>query len=76
MGFDMGSVNNALNSTVGSLESNLRSNLNASKNGDLSQQDMMNLQFQLSKWQLVTNLQSNVMKTLSDAVKGTIQNLR
>jgi type III secretion apparatus needle protein len=76
MGFDMGSVNTALNSTVGSLESNLRSNLNASKTGDLSQQDMMNLQFQLSKWQLVTNLQSNVMKTLSDAVKGTIQNLR
>lgn len=76
MGFDMSSVNTALNSTVGNLEGKLRTDLNASQNGDLSQTDMMNLQFELSKWQLVTNLQSNVMKTLSDAVKGTIQNMR
>ncbi len=76
MGFDMGSVNNALNSSVGNLESKLRQNMQAAQGGDLSQQDMMNLQFELSKWQLVTNLQSNIMKTLSEAVKGTIQNMR
>jgi hypothetical protein len=76
MSFDMGSVNTALNSTVGSLEGKLRTNLSAAQGGDLSQPEMMNLQFELSKWQLVTNLQSNIMKTLSEAVKGTIQNMR
>ncbi|HVJ69775.1 MAG TPA: EscF/YscF/HrpA family type III secretion system needle major subunit [Caulifigura sp.] len=76
MAFDMGSVNNTLNSTVGNLEGKLRTQLQASQGGDLSQPEMMDLQFQLSKWQLVTNLQSNIMKTLSEAVKGTIQNMR
>lgn len=76
MGFNMGGVNQALNSTVGNIENRLRSDLSAAQGGDLSQQDMMKLQFELSKWQLVTNLQSNIMKTLSEGIKGTIQNMR
>lgn len=76
MAFDMGSVNNTLNSTVNNLEGQLRQQMSAAQGGDLSQPEMMNLQFQMSKWQLVTNMQSNIMKTLSDAVKGTIQNMR
>jgi len=76
MPFDMGSVNNALNSTVGSIESKLQQNIAASQGGDLSQGEMIQLQYELGKWQMVTNLQSNIMKTLSEGIKGTIQNMR
>jgi hypothetical protein len=76
MGFDMTSINSALSSTTGKLESDLRTKLNASKDGDIDQTEMLALQTEISKWQLVTSLQSNIMKTLSEAVKGTISNMR
>ena len=76
MPFDMGSINTALSSTVGSIEGKLQSDMSATQGGDLSQGQMIQLQYELNKWQMVTSLQSNIMKTLSDGVKGTIQNMR
>ena len=76
MGFDLASLNSQLGSASSSIEAQLQSTTAGLQGKDISQTDMLNLQFQMNKWQLVTSLQSNMVKTISDGIKSTIQNLR
>jgi len=43
---------------------------------DMTSAQMLAFQYQLSKWQLATQLESQAMKSVADGIKGTIQNLR
>lgn len=76
MKFNLGSVNNALSGSASRIENDLQANLNSLQDGDVSQAEMIQIQYELSKWTMVTNLQSNVMKTVSEGIKSTIQNVR
>lgn len=43
---------------------------------DMTSAQMLAFQYQLGKWQLATQLESQAMKSVADGIKGTIQNLR
>lgn len=75
MPLDMGSVNNTLSKASGSIEGQIKSELDAAQGGELNETQLMNLQIKMSKWTLITSLQSNVIKALSDGMKSTIQNV-
>jgi type III secretion apparatus needle protein len=76
MAFNIDSVNSTLGNAAATFEKNVDQKVSSLQGKDVSNQEMLDLQFQLSKWQLATSLQSNVMKTLNEGIRGTIQNLR
>jgi type III secretion apparatus needle protein len=76
MAFNIDNVNSTLGNAAAQFEGNVEQKVQSLQGKDVSNQEMLDLQFQLSKWQLATSLQSNVMKTLSEGIRGTIQNLR
>ncbi len=55
-------------------EADLTSKMQSADPNDMKQ--MLDLQHSMQKWTLATNLQTNAMKTLSDGIKSTIQNIR
>lgn len=60
------------------IESNLSKKVGEmSANGEtLSSAQMLDLQHDMNVWSLATNMESNIMKTISDGIKNTIGNLR
>ena len=40
------------------------------------QQSMMLLQMDVQRWTMVTQMESNVLKSLQDGIKNTVSNLR
>ena len=76
MGFDMTSVNNALGAAVNATGGDITSKLQSAQGGQMSEIEMLELQHSLNRWSIMINLQSNVMKTWSDALKSVVQNLR
>ena len=72
MGLDMASVNSTLSASAGALESEIKSGLSE----DMDDQQLLEKQMQVSKWTLITNLQSNIMKTISESMKNTVSNIR
>jgi len=67
-------MNKALNTMTEAREKDLNSKLSKADAGDMK--EMLALQQDMQKWTLATNLQTNAMKTLSDGIKSTIQNIR
>jgi type III secretion protein F len=76
MGLDISSVNNTLSAGVGRTGKDLRSKLEAAQGKDLSDTEMIDLQMDVQNWTLMVNMQSNIMKTMGDAMKNTVANLR
>lgn len=75
MAFNLSNVQNSLSGAVSQLEGDINSSMPT--NGEsMTNEEMISLQFQLSQWQLATSLQTNMMKSLTDGVKSTIQNMR
>ena len=65
-----------INNTVGSVVTNAEADLKtraASMNKDTSQAELLMLQQEVSKWTLMTQIQSTLVKEVSDAMKGVIQ---
>ena len=76
MAFDIGSVSNALSSAISAAGGKIQSEMSSMDPNNISHQDMIKMQMEVSKWQMMTSIQSNVMKTLADGIKSTIANLR
>jgi len=73
-GVNLETANNQLTKMVTTRESDLSSKIQSADPNDMKQ--MLDLQHSMQKWTLATNLQSNAMKTMSDGIKSTIQNVR
>lgn len=76
MGFDLGSIHTALNAATNTVGQKVATQLNAAQGKDLSDTELLGLQHELNRWNIITSLQSNVMKTMADGLKSTIQNMR
>ncbi len=76
MPLDLGHITETLGRSAASAEERLTATMQELQGKDLSAADMLQLQYKMSKWQLANDLQTNVMKTMSDTVKSTIQNIR
>jgi type III secretion protein F len=65
-------INNSVASVVQSREVDLKGQI--SKLGaNPSTTDLLNLQQQIQQWTMVTQIQSTLVKEISDAMKGVIQ---
>lgn len=58
------------------VEAKLRKEMESFDAKDASQEDMIKLQMGLQKWTMAVQLQSNVLKTIGESMKSTIQNIR
>ena len=76
MSFRLDDINSRLGNTVSSIGSNVQTKLNATNGGDMTEVEMINLQHDLSKWSMMVNMQTNVLKTMSDAMKSIVGNMR
>ena len=76
MPLDLGHITETLGRSATAAEERLTAAMQDLQGKDLSATDMLQLQYKMNKWQLANELQTNVMKTMSDTVKGTIQNIR
>lgn len=76
MGFDMSSVNSTLNTALSRVGGDIRSKLSAAQGKDLDETQLLDLQMQTNSWSMMVNLQSNIMKTMSEALKNTVSNVR
>ena len=65
-----------LGKQVGTMETAIDNAVKELNGKDMTSAQMLAFQYQLSKWQLATNLESQAMKSVADGIKGTIQNLR
>jgi ABC-type uncharacterized transport system involved in gliding motility auxiliary subunit len=65
-----------LGKQVDTMEKNISTSVQELKGQDMTSAQMLAFQYQLSKWQLATQLESQAMKSVADGIKGTIQNLR
>ena len=66
----------SLGKQVGTMETAIDASVKSLNGQDMTSAQMLAFQYQLSKWQLATQLESQAMKSVSDGIKGTIQNLR
>jgi len=73
-GINLDQMNNSLTTMTDKREKDLSSKLDKADPSDMK--EMLALQQDMQKWTLATNLQTNAMKTLSDGIKSTIQNIR
>lgn len=65
-------INNSVATVVQSRETDLKAQI--SKLGaNPSTTDLLNLQQQIQQWTMVTQIQSTLVKEISDAMKGVIQ---
>lgn len=42
----------------------------------MTELEMINLQHDLNKWSMMVNMQSNILKTMADAMKSIVANMR
>lgn len=76
MAFDVGSVFSSLSTAVSGAGNTIESKMRSMDPNNINHQDMIMMQMEVSKWQMMTSIQSNVMKSLTDGIKSTIANLR
>ncbi len=66
-----------INTTVGTVVTNaeqaLKTRAAALNSANVSQTELLMLQQEVSKWSLMTQIQSTLVKEVSDAMKGIIQ---
>lgn len=75
MSIDIYSVYIAMSATVARAEADLQAALDA-YNADPTEQNLMTLQMRLEQWSVVTQAESNTLKTISTGISATVQNLR
>ncbi|MEO1524994.1 MAG: EscF/YscF/HrpA family type III secretion system needle major subunit [Planctomycetota bacterium] len=76
MSFRLDDINSRLGNTVGSIGSNVQTQLNNAQGGNMTEVEMINMQHELNKWSMMVNLQTNILKTMSDAMKSIVGNMR
>ena len=73
MGLNLNSVYSRLGGQVGGFESQLNGALGGGQADDM--QSLLMTQYQLQRWSMATELQTNTMKVIGDSLKNTIQNI-
>jgi type III secretion apparatus needle protein len=75
-GVNFDQINKQLGEATSKIESSIKKDMENFDPQTASQADMIKLQMGLQKWTMAVQLQSNVMKTISEGMKSTIQNIR
>lgn len=65
-------INNSVSNVVQSREAALRTQI-SSLGPNPTSADLLNLQQQIQQWTMMTQIQSTLVKEVSDAMKGVIQ---
>ncbi|MCX4024659.1 hypothetical protein H0A36_09855 [Endozoicomonas sp. SM1973] len=73
MAFNIEEVNNVIGGQTAKVESELKA-FQRSMDPN-SQQDLLKFQYMMNRWNLVTNLQSNTIKTMKETLQSTIRNM-
>jgi type III secretion protein F len=72
-------VNNTVYSAIQTQETQLNQTMqnisSSSNNGTVSQAQMLELQQQINQWSMLVQIQSTIIKSISDSLKGVIQNV-
>ena len=77
MAFDMKNINNQVNSGIDSLGGQIQSQMSKVSQGeDLSEQDMLKLQYDMNRWNILVSMATNIQKTWADTIKQIVSNLR
>ena len=66
-------INTSISNVVRSAESSLQNKISVLDADSVSATDLLLLQQEISKWTIMTEIQSTLVKDLSDAMKGIIQ---
>lgn len=76
MSFDMESIKKQVSSGIDSIGGEIASQMSKiSSDQDLSEQDMLSLQYEMNKWNILVSMESNVQKTWGDTIKTVVNNL-
>lgn len=73
MGMSFDSVNASIATVVSNAESTLKTRIASLDPATVSPTDLLLLQQEVSKWTMMNEIQSTVVKQLSDTMKGIIQ---
>ena len=74
MSFNMDNINRSIGGSINTLGGNIATQ---TSNGDtMSEVQMLQLQQSIQKWSIMVNMQTNMQKTWSDALKAVVSNLR
>ena len=76
MSFDMDRINTGINTSLNTLGANISTQTANGNNGALSEVQLLQLQQSMQKWSIMVNMQTNMQKTWSDALKAIVSNLR
>ena len=76
MSFDMDRINTGIGTSLNSLGSDIATKTAGTNNGALSEVELLQLQQSMQKWSIMVNMQTNMQKTWSDALKAIVSNLR
>ena len=72
-------VNNTVYSAIQTQETQLNQTMqtisSSSNNGTVSQAQMLQLQQQINQWSMLVQIQSTIIKSIGDSLKGVIQNI-
>lgn len=74
MSFNMDRINAGINSSVSSLGNQIATQTQGEE--ALSEVQLLQLQQSMQKWSIMVNMQTNMQKTWSDALKAVVSNLR
>lgn len=66
-------INNTVGTVVTNAEQALKTRAASLNSENVSQTELLMLQQEVSKWALMTQIQSTLVKEVSDAMKGIIQ---
>ena len=78
-GVNLSRVFETLNLSTQAMEDKIREQVDGGgtgENGTFTNLEMLELQQNINVWSLATNLQTNVIKTVGDAMRSTIQNVK
>lgn len=71
-------VNNTIYSAIQTQETQLNQTMqtiSAAGDGTVSQAQMLELQQQINQWSMLVQIQSTIIKSIGDSLKGVIQNI-
>lgn len=75
-GLNFDNVNNTIYTAIGTQESNLKQTLatvSQNADGSVSQANMLKMQQQIQQWSSMIEIQSTIIKQISDSLKSVIQ---
>ena len=76
-GVNLDQIHKQLGQATSKAEAAIRKELdNYDPESASAETDLLNIQMKLQKWTMATQLQSNILKTISESMKSTIQNIR